>query len=233
MFGKKKADQGTSEAAGAHGGSESGARGETPIIEASENGPYVVKGLKSLSRSGGEALPTGSETYLCRCGGSKSKPFCDSTHLSKGFSGKPMATQNGKFVDYEGTELVIHDNRTVCAHVGYCVKGAPAVFDKKRQPWIEPDAGDPAEKVKETIARCPSGSLAYTEHGERREAWDREPSITVATHGPYEVRGGIHLRGQVKVPPVVPEHYALCRCGESKRKPYCDGTHREVGFKDE
>lgn len=227
MFGRKKDQPGQGES------SEGRNRPKVPVIEASENGPYVITDLTDLRTSRGELFPTESVTYLCRCGGSKSKPFCDSTHFTKRFSGKPMATDNGGFRDYEGSELTIHDNRTVCSHVGYCVKGAPAVFDKARRPWVKPDEGDAAEVVKETIQRCPSGSLAYSENGERHDEWERDPAVVVAHNGPYKVVGGPRLRGQVKVQPVAAEHYALCRCGESKRKPYCDGTHLEIGFSDE
>ena len=212
---------------------QDGASSEVPVIEVSENGPYVVTGLRELRVRRGEYLPLESVSYLCRCGGSKSKPFCDSTHIAQCFSGEPMAADEGEFSDYQGSSLTIHDNRAVCSHVGYCVRGAPAVFDKDRRPWIKPDEGDAAEVVKQTIQRCPSGALAYTENGERHHEWERDPGVGVARNGPYKVVGGAHLRGQMKVQPTVAEHYALCRCGASGRKPYCDGTHLEIGFTDE
>lgn len=204
-----------------------------PVIEASTDGPYIVTGVTDLRDRRGEPLPTESVMYLCRCGGSRSKPFCDATHVTNGFSGEPLAGDNGDSRDYEGRDLVIHDNRTVCAHVGYCFREAPNVFDRGRQPWIKPDEGDPVEVVKAAIRHCPSGALSYTEEDERHDSWEREPALKVTRNGPYRVMGGPGLHGQVKVRPVVAEHYALCRCGESLRKPYYDGTHIKTGFSDE
>lgn len=209
------------------------AKSSGAAIEATKNGPYVVKGKVRIEDSQGNLLSLEGEVYLCRCGGSHNKPYCDSSHLSNRFVGEPPAKDNGSFKEYPGNALVIRDNRTVCAHVGYCLKGAPEVFQRDRDPWIVPDAGDPPEVVKETISRCPSGVLAYIENGVLSAEWERPPGVRVSKDGPYEVVGGVELQGQLKIQPVVQEHYALCRCGGSSRKPYCDGTHVRIGFRDE
>lgn len=57
----------------------------------------------------------------------------------------------------------------------------------------------------------------------------REPAITVTRNGPYEVVGAIELAGQT----FAGARYYLCRCGGSKNKPFCDGTHSKNGFEDE
>ena len=98
------------------------------------------------------------------------------------------------------------------------------------KPWILPD-GDTVEKIIATIKRCPSGALSYAIDGVEYRDQEREPMITVAKNGPYEVVGSIELVN----PPALcegasTEHYALCRCGASKNKPFCDGTHWETTF---
>ena len=57
---------------------------ETHIL-VSHNGPYLVYNLKLLKNSKGETLQVEEVTELCRCGGSKNKPFCDGTHKEIGF----------------------------------------------------------------------------------------------------------------------------------------------------
>ena len=103
-----------------------------------------------------------------------------------------------------------------------------------RKPWIDPDAAEP-ERIIETIKRCPSGALSYTLDGEYHMDQDRDASISIGKDGPYKVVGGPSLEdpGNSGTKPVSKEHYALCRCGRSKNKPFCDGSHRDAGFKDE
>ncbi len=202
-------------------------------INATEDGPYCVRNVVEIRDYRGEIISRDQETWLCRCGRSQDKPFCDSSHDTAGFSGeRRLRGHEDAFKDYPGRELTVHDNRRICAHVGYCTAGAPGTFRKDQRPWIRPE-GDPPGVVKQTIGRCPSGALAYSEHGQRHEERDRPPAVSVHRHGPYKVVGGPELQGQVEVPPVCAEHYTLCRCGESANKPYCDGTHLEIGFRDE
>lgn len=202
-------------------------------IEVTSDGPYLVRGVKDLKNSQGEIVSSEEEMCLCRCGRSGNKPFCDASHLAAGFSGRNECDlSKNKVRDYEGEQLTVHDNRWICAHVRYCTAGAPGAFEVGRRPWIDPDRDTP-EVVKETIRRCPSGALSYSEKkGVKHEETGREAEIRIHK-GPYEVVGGPELCGQVPVQPVCEEHYTLCRCGQSKNKPYCDGTHHEIGFEDE
>ena len=62
---------------------------------------------------------------------------------------------------------------------------------------------------------------------------DRAPMVTVTKDGPYAITGGIELADQPRGEGASTEHYTLCRCGGSKNKPFCDGTHWQSGFKDE
>lgn len=201
-------------------------------IEINDNGPFLVKGLEHLKNSRGETVPvTGDTIALCRCGHSGNKPFCDGTHSTAGFTGardidKPLETERS----YEGEKIAIHDKRTICSHAQYCVHGLPSVFDVEKRPWIDPNGAEP-EAIAETIHRCPSGALAYTIDGVRHEGQDRSPSITISRNGPYEVVGDIALKSDLQPP--VAEHYALCRCGASRNKPFCDGTHLSNGFTDQ
>lgn len=200
-------------------------------IEPRPNGPYLVHRITDCRNSKGEPVRTEPTMYLCRCGGSSNKPFCDGTHKKIGFFGERLSDPSAsKTDDYVGKELTIHDNRFMCSHAGFCTKHSPNVFSLKTEPWITPD-GDPAAKTIETIKMCPSGALSYTLDNILHRDQTRAPCIHVMKDGPLFVVGSPELRGEAR--PLSPEHYTLCRCGASKNKPFCDGSHYHVGFKDD
>ena len=106
-----------------------------------------------------------------------------------------------------------------------------AVFRMRQEPWIDPD-GTSVEEIIETIKKCPSGALSYSIDDVEHLDKDRAPMVTVTNDGPYSVTGGIELIGVPFGEGASTEHYTLCRCGASKNKPFCDGSHWGVGFKD-
>jgi CDGSH-type Zn-finger protein len=199
-----------------------------PGITCLPNGPYSLasEGV-SLRRSSGEALQAAAKAFLCRCGGSKNKPFCDGSHRTNGFSDANTAdpAKNRRHA-YAGKGITIFDNRAICAHAGYCTDSLKSVFRYGEEPWIDPD-GAPAREIVAAIAKCPSGALSYAIDGVEAQPLQRPPVVMVTDNGPYAVSGGILLAGMKSS-----EHYTLCRCGASKNKPFCDGSHWDAGFKD-
>jgi CDGSH-type Zn-finger protein len=202
-----------------------------PTIECRPNGPYLVRHLDDLRDAQGGRIDTQPVVALCRCGGSANKPFCDGTHRGNGFSDEKRP---GRLADrrdsYRAGRLTLHDNRSICAHAGHCTDGLAAVFRLDSEPWIDP-AGASPEAIVDTVHRCPSGALSYTIDGVDGGDGRRPPSITVTRDGPYAVVGSVELRDQPMATGASSEHYTLCRCGASKNKPFCDGTHWDVGFK--
>lgn len=204
-----------------------------PTITPRPNGPLLVKGLQHLRNSKGERLETRETLALCRCGQSGNKPFCDATHRKIGFQDENTADAHADQWDrYEGPELTILDNRFLCAHIGECSDGLPEVFRYGSEPWIDP-AGAAGQTIREVIERCPSGALAYALGGQEGPDLNREPAVTVSHNGPYFVVGGVELETEAWGQGASREHFALCRCGRSKRKPFCDGSHWEAEFTDE
>jgi len=197
------------------------------------NGPYLLsKDEVSLRREDGTTFEARSGVALCRCGGSANKPFCDGTHRKNGFSDRNMADPaRDRRVAYAGKEITIFDNRSICAHAGFCTDGLKNVFRMDTEPWIDPDRAAVAEVIA-TIEKCPSGALSYVRDGVEALPPRREPMITVMNDGPYAVTGGVELAGVRRGEGASEEHYTLCRCGGSKNKPFCDGTHWHIGFKD-
>jgi len=204
-----------------------------PAIEPTLNGPYLVKNLDDLKNSKGEAIEVKPMMALCRCGKSSNKPFCDGTHTKVAFSGEKAEERVPDRVDnYEGKEITIHDNRGVCSHAGYCTDNLPSVFIMGREPWIDPDGASPDE-VASVIKMCPSGALSYSREGVLHKDQCRKPAITISKDGPYRIVGGVKLNDSTGSQPESEEHYTLCRCGESKNKPFCDGSHWHVNCKGE
>ena len=60
-------------------------------------------------------------------------------------------------------------------------------------------------------------------------------TIRILQGGPYLITGGINLGGDNVqwAEGSLKEHYVLCRRGASKNKPFCDGMHRLINFKDD
>ncbi len=61
---------------------------------------------------------------------------------------------------YVGEDIDIYYNKDICAHVGNCVRGNPAVFEVGRKPWVIPDNGTAEDDVR-VINTCPTGALKF------------------------------------------------------------------------
>ena len=202
-------------------------------VELQKDGPLKVSGLTAFKNSRGEAIAARKTVFLCRCGDSRNRPFCDGTHVQTGFTGARSDDRvPDKLERYEGRELTVLDNRGVCSHAGYCTAGLPAVWRSAAEPWIDPDGADKAAIV-EIIRKCPSGALAYLEDGQLRTDFHEAAEIQVSRDGPYVVRGGVELKDCEFGEGASREHYVLCRCGASRNKPFCDGSHWYAGFHDD
>lgn len=206
---------------------------QAPQITLRENGPYRVHNVTRLSNSKDVTLQCSETMALCRCGHSSNKPFCDGSHRAQGFSGENLADPGRDKCDqYAGQKIVIRDNRSICAHAGKCTDGLPTVWRMGQEPWIDADGADVAAII-EVIEQCPSGALSYTLEDGDADSDAQEAGIYVSENGPYHVTGSIELadvswgRGACKT------RYALCRCGASKNKPFCDGSHWHIGFRDD
>lgn len=217
-----------------------------------ENGPYLVSGGLPLNKeiigtnaagesvrwTPGESFPRQDKYALCRCGHSGNKPFCDGTHAKVGFDGTETASRRPYLEQasvHEGPVLSLTDVESLCAFARYC--------DPNGQVWKLVRETDNVLARKFFVSQtcdCPSGRLV---------AWDRqsgqaiepayEPSIALiedpanACSGPLWLRGGVPLVGSDGFAYEVRNRMTLCRCGASKNKPFCDGTHAAIGFRDD
>ena len=140
---------------------------------------------------------------------------------------------SGKLHEYKGLTLTVTFDGSRCIHAAECVKGLPGVFDTARKPWVDPDAAS-ATAVMGVVERCPSGALQYRfGNGAKSERPPRSAAVTVVPGGPLHVRGDLRvLRGESDEAIATGTRLAMCRCGRSARKPFCDGAHARAGFDD-
>ena len=220
-------------------------------ITIQENGPYVVEGSIPLSQDAIVAGEDGkhkeyahvkdydvqSEYLLCRCGKSKNKPFCDYTHMSTDFDGAETADKSPydqRAAQYKGPKLTLYDDDR-CAYARFCHRHDGDVWMLTAAAQSEPIA----DEAIEASWHCPTGRLTHVDNasGEVYEQ-DFEPSIVALedvemnVSGPLFVRGGVTLVGDDGQEYETRNRYALCRCGGSQSKPFCDAMHCNTGFED-
>lgn len=214
-------------------------------IEVTENGPYHVTGHIPLIRvrkipgergsfTGWEpyaTIETEDEYWLCRCGQSETKPFCSGMHGRVGFDGTEAALTNSYAERAQvlgGTAIVVKDDRSICAHAAFCSNAATNVWKAAKKTDGDPEL---TETVIGMVRNCPSGALTVERNGSPDEA-QLSPEIWVLDDGNYVVRGRVPIARSDGQPIEARNRMALCRCGGSKNKPLCDGTHAEIGFSD-
>ena len=219
-------------------------------IEISQDGPYVVTGGVPLApqtigvNADGESVtwlegthyPRQERYALCRCGQSRTKPYCDGSHSKSGFDGTETADRSPYLKQaetIEGPVMNLTDAEGLCAFGRFC--------DPNGRVWnMVAETDDPEVRANfiRQVGDCPAGRLV---------AWDKqtgkavephlEPSIGLvedpqrACSGPIWVRGGIPIVGADGETHEVRNRVTLCRCGASQNKPFCDGTHAAIHFK--
>ena len=222
---------------------------DEPRIVVRKDGPYRIEGGVPIIRAEivetdqGEPIawkdgpgfepPDEELVELCRCGRSSNKPFCDSTHETFPFDGTEVADRgpiSARRQTWEGEEnIVLYDDLSLCSKAGFCRNVRTGVWE-----MIE-EADDPQvrEEFIAMVGRCPSGRLAYAVLPDPEPIEPAfEPSVGVEPNGPYRVRGGIPVVSEDGTPYEVRNRQTLCRCGQSRNKPFCDGSHKIFGFTD-
>lgn len=211
-------------------------------IEVTVHGPYEVSGGvplrpkdevmsefgEPLTWKSDAAIETPPTYLLCRCGKSDNKPFCDGSHSFEGFGGAERAPveRPAENIDcHDGTGMVVLRDGELCEHAGFCGNRVTNWFK------MLADTEDTVVRghLMSMIEKCPSGALAYEIDGELIEP-ALACEIAPVPNGPLAVTGAIPIvmtDGQEMAPR---NRVTLCRCGASKNKPLCDGTHAQIGF---
>lgn len=220
-------------------------------IDVSKDGPYGVHGLELIRLrylpsdasaeqewverapidASGQADDAGTY-WLCRCGHSENKPFCDGSHKRVGFDGTETALttpHRERAKVYDGPGGVVRAASKLCSHAGFCVADGSNA-------WSMVSSDDPLVHagMARMVDHCPSGTL--TRAIEPADAYDVEAElpmrVAVVDDGPYFVSGGASMVGSEGVAYEVRNRMTLCRCGTSGQMPFCDGTHEKIEFRD-
>jgi len=126
---------------------------------------------------------------------------------------------------YKGAAITVKFEGARCIHSRHCVLGNPQVFIPNAPgQWIQPEAAA-AEEVVRLAHACPSGAITYERHdGGAAEAPPKVNTVRIRENGPLAFNAELHINGETR------HRATLCRCGASKHKPYCDGSHTEAFF---
>jgi uncharacterized Fe-S cluster protein YjdI len=130
---------------------------------------------------------------------------------------------------YTNGEITVFWDPEKCIHSAECLKCLPGVFDVDKSPWINMERAT-SEEIMKAIDRCPSGALSYKKNEELQAQKDRGQTppaeIRVVKDGPLLVKGRCALAGENGETIAEEGPFALCRCGRSKKRPLCDGSHK-------
>ncbi|MCL2562168.1 MAG: CDGSH iron-sulfur domain-containing protein [Rikenellaceae bacterium] len=216
------------------------------------NGPYMVYGQPPMNQQiitpnaegnsweffAGARYEMTEPTALCRCGESHKKPYCDGSHAKADWDPTLTAPTDAALLDgaeqYDGPEVSLTDNEKFCVFARFC--------DAKGRVWNLVGQSDNPQARELTIREanmCPGGRLSawdnrtqkpFEPHYDPGLALIEDPALGVS--GGLWVRGGIPVECENGATYEIRNRTVLCRCGQSSNKPFCDGTHASMKFKD-
>jgi CDGSH-type Zn-finger protein len=223
-------------------------RAEGITISVTKDGPYLVEGTAPMTRQTilsdaagasreweeGERFALTPTRLLCRCGASRTKPFCDGSHTEVEFDGTETATYVPFAVQATaqiGPRVALFDAPALCAYARFC--------DVAGQVWglVERDDENAAAMSVREAGLCPSGRLVVRERGADTDLEpELQPSLGIVSDpaagvaGPLWVRGGISVTSADGRTYEIRNRVTLCRCGASSNKPFCDASHVSIRF---
>src|SRR5438552_10088793 len=222
-----------------------------PRIVISKDGPLVVtvnvplrvqiitpnKEGFSWDWVAGKTFAVGAAYALCRCGNSQAKPFCDGSHTRARFDGTESASRRPFARQAEhipGEKLSLDDVEGLCAFARFCDPGGK-IWGLMR----EPDDPEVRKLIVREANQCPSGRLVVHDNATHKPIeHELAPAIGVVEDpalgcsGPLWVQGGIPIESSDGKRHEIRNRVALCRCGVSANKPFCNGSHASLGFND-
>ncbi|MDD3594434.1 MAG: CDGSH iron-sulfur domain-containing protein [Candidatus Gastranaerophilales bacterium] len=218
-------------------------------IKVTKDGPYLLYGIPKINE---EIIISDEENIaieyrqgrifeikkfpaaLCRCGKTKNAPFCDGEHTKDNFDGTETASFEpviNNTVVYEGAGLILKDNEDLCASARFC--------DAKGTIWnlIFEETEEAQKEVIRQANLCPAGRFIITDKNGTVIEDISPQEISILEDEGLEISGPIWVKGSIRVESINGKSYeirndqTLCRCGNSKNKPFCDSAHCHKGYK--
>lgn len=137
----------------------------------------------------------------------------------------------------DNTRKYTKDNITVlwqpdkCIHSTKCWRNLPQVFNPKSRPWVSLDGAE-SQAIIDQVAACPSGALSIEQTVADDNGSQMTTTVEILKNGPLMVYGNLKVKDAQGNETTKSKVTAFCRCGASANKPYCDGSHIKIGFKD-
>jgi uncharacterized Fe-S cluster protein YjdI/CDGSH-type Zn-finger protein len=153
-----------------------------------------------------------------------------------GAGAPPEENQSNRVYDratreYSSDTIKVQWYASRCIHSAACIRALPQVFNPRQRPWVKVDAAN-ADAIADAVVKCPTGALHFVRNdGGAQEQPPPAVTVTPVRNGPFLIQGQVQITdasGQI-----VRDDWrvALCRCGRSKRLPFCDNTHRALGIR--
>jgi uncharacterized Fe-S cluster protein YjdI/CDGSH-type Zn-finger protein len=140
--------------------------------------------------------------------------------------------ERGPRREYRTDQIAVQWEPEYCTHTANCIRSLPDVFNPMDRPWVHVDAAS-ADAIAEAVMRCPTGALHFLRlDGGQQEPVPEETRIYPAPNGPLVIHGPVEITDRHGRTIRRDTRVALCRCGQSHNKPFCDNTHRLIGFRD-
>ncbi|MBC7905031.1 MAG: (4Fe-4S)-binding protein [Gemmatimonadaceae bacterium] len=152
---------------------------------------------------------------------------------------------------YSNDDITVIWQPAKCIHSKKCWQNLGLVFDPRRKPWVVMANAD-TDSIIRQVDQCPSQALSYERiktslAPEQSEAAKEAPAptetpgantekadvsniIECVPNGPLLISGQVVIKKSDGSEVQQKGTIALCRCGASRNKPYCDGSHNAAGF---
>jgi len=131
---------------------------------------------------------------------------------------------------YTNGEITVIWKPHLCVHAAICFTELPSVFIPYERPWIKMD-GATTEEIIDIVAQCPTQAISYYWNHKGQKTEEEKTEVVIIKNGPFLIKGSFKVL-DIDGNEIVSENPAsLCRCGQTKDRPFCDGSHIQYDFK--
>jgi uncharacterized Fe-S cluster protein YjdI len=145
--------------------------------------------------------------------------------------------------EYTNGEITVKWQPSKCIHVTTCYRELIEVFNPRKRPWVNMK-GASTDEIIRVVNMCPTQALSYYRNENKKEGTTHDmqaetkqtieigqiTEVKVMKDGPLIIKGSFKIIGSEGSELKHMKMATFCRCGNSKKMPFCDGSHRKIGF---